>query len=145
MYKRILVPLNGSKNAEVVLPHVIEMANGRNSEIVLLRVSIPPEINLIAEDPECVQYSHPDTEVQCQDYLQHVATKLESQGVRATIRIGRGVPDDVILKIAKEIQPDVIVVSKRKGQHILHTMHGCVAERILHKAEMPVLLVGAPD
>ena len=145
MYKKILVPLNGSKNAEVVLPHVVEMANGRNTEIVLLRVSIPPEINLIAEDPECVQYSHPDTEVQCRDYLQHIASSLETQGVHTTIRIGRGAPDDVILKTAKELKPDVIVVSKRKGQHLLHTMHGCVAEKILHKAEMPVLLIEAPN
>ena len=36
VYKRILVPLNGSKNDEVVLPHVVEIANGRNIEIVLL-------------------------------------------------------------------------------------------------------------
>ncbi len=59
--------------------------------------------------------------------------------------VGRGVPDDIILKTAKEIQPDVIVVSKRKGQHLLHSMHGCVAEKILHKATMPVLLIEAPD
>ena len=145
MYKTILVPLNGSKNAEVVLPHVVEIADGRNSEIVLLRVSIPPEVDLIAEDPECVLYSHPDTEAQCRDYLQQIATGLESQGTRVTVRVGRGSPDDIILKTAKEIQADVIVVSKRKGQHLLHSMHGCVAEKIIQKATMPVMLIGAPD
>ncbi len=38
MYKTILVPLDGSKRAEAVLPHVEEMANRYGDGIIFLRV-----------------------------------------------------------------------------------------------------------
>lgn len=38
MYKTILVPLDGSPRAEAILPHIEELAQCHQSEIILLRV-----------------------------------------------------------------------------------------------------------
>ena len=38
MYNKILVPLDGSKRAEAILPHAVEMANRYGAEIIFLRV-----------------------------------------------------------------------------------------------------------
>ena len=44
MYKKILVPLDGSKRAEAILPHVEEMAHRFEAEVILLQVVEPPSI-----------------------------------------------------------------------------------------------------
>src|SRR5688572_21145980 len=42
MYKKILVPLDGSGLAEMALPHAVEIARGTGSEVLLLRVVVSP-------------------------------------------------------------------------------------------------------
>jgi nucleotide-binding universal stress UspA family protein len=42
MYNKILVPLDGSKRAEVILPHVEQLAKHYNSEVVFMLVEEGP-------------------------------------------------------------------------------------------------------
>ena len=41
MYKKILVPLDGSKRAEAILPHVEELAHRFDAKIVFLEIIEP--------------------------------------------------------------------------------------------------------
>ena len=145
MYRKILVPLNGTKHAEVVLPHVAEIANGREVDIILVRVAIPPEANLVTEDPDCTLYTHPETEAKCSDYLKPIAAHLREHTPQVEICVRSGLPAEVILNVAREIQADMLVISKRKIHSALHSLHGCVAEKILRQAHIPVLLIDATD
>ena len=51
MYRHIPVPLDGSKRAEVVIPHVIEFARVRNARPLLLRVIEPLQMEAIVAGP----------------------------------------------------------------------------------------------
>ena len=51
MYKKILVPLDGSPLAEAVLPHAEALAKSEGAEIVLLRVAVTPARYLFAHNP----------------------------------------------------------------------------------------------
>jgi nucleotide-binding universal stress UspA family protein len=61
MYHTILVPLDGSKRAEAILPHVEELAQRNDSKVILLRVIEPDPITCpdsfadIPPDPQSYQ------------------------------------------------------------------------------------------
>lgn len=56
MYKTILVPLDGSKRAEAILPHVEELAWRYDAKVVFLRVSEEPIVLGSDEGVDVSQY-----------------------------------------------------------------------------------------
>ncbi len=51
MYKKILVPLDGSKVAEGVLPHARALAYSEGAELILLTVAANPAMDFAFSDP----------------------------------------------------------------------------------------------
>ena len=76
MYKKILVPLDGSQLAEAVLRHVEALAGAYDAEVILARVVVPayilvaPEVTMLSEESDQVLFS------QAQDYLKGIAGEL---------------------------------------------------------------------
>ena len=70
MYKKMLVPLDGSELAEIVLPYARDLAGRLDLELILLHV--------------CEQHRSA-SQFMCQSYIQHAAEILEKQsrGVQA--------------------------------------------------------------
>lgn len=59
---------------------------------------------------------------------------------RLTIKVTKGFPEEQILKTAKEINADVIVMgAHEKG--VTHTFLGTVAKRVLRRSRIPVVIV----
>ena len=69
MFKRILVPLDGSKNAEKVLPIVIEEARLHQAVVVLLRVVAPLRQSLMSS-PNILRAAYEQIQSIAEDYLQ---------------------------------------------------------------------------
>src|SRR5215470_7276987 len=81
MLSQVIVPLDGSTNAEAILPHAFFFAQQTQSVLTLLRVIMPPG------EPEYAVPSIPDDwyagEVMwTKNYLTSLATSLQAQGVR---------------------------------------------------------------
>ena len=55
MYKKILVPLDGSRRAEAILPYVIELAHSQDSKVVLLNV-VEPMLSTISPYPTPITF-----------------------------------------------------------------------------------------
>ncbi len=151
MYKKILVPLDGSKLAECVLPHVEELAqSGVVKEIVLLRVCDSPSI--IADYPEGkgktwekhVERLTSNAEQQCSLYINDVAQSLKDKGykVKAESRLGK--PADEIVNYANKNKIDLIVMASHGRSGISRWAYGSVAEQVLRSSCVPVLLVKVP-
>ncbi len=151
MYKKILVPLDGSKLAECVLPHVEELAqSGVVKEIVLLRVCDSPSI--IADYPEGkgktwekhVERLTSNAEQQCSLYINDVAQSLKDKGykVKAESRLGK--PADEIVNYANKNKIDLIVMASHGRSGISRWAYGSVAEKVLRSSCVPVLLVKVP-
>ncbi len=88
MYKRILVPLDGSEHAEAVLPFVCMLARVSGAEIILLRVSeYPLEIYTTScyyspADPrlaEAIEFKKMPVRNEVKRYLKHIALNLEKE------------------------------------------------------------------
>jgi nucleotide-binding universal stress UspA family protein len=143
MYQRILVPLDGSTLSEAVLPHAEKLARALNIEIVLLHVDISPAPTFdphespLAPEPEEVKIMHADEK----HYLKITCSKLESEGLHVTYLLRNGVVADTILETAEIEQADLIAMSTHGRTGMLRLLLGSVAEQVIHRSKIPVLLI----
>lgn len=141
MYRRALVPLDGSMVAEAIVPFILEIAGPLDMEVALLRViaPTPPVIvegggTVVVDDVEKVRAS-------AEAYLSPVATGLRARGVRATtqVRFGNAVAE--ILAGAREADADLIAMTTHGRGGLGRLLFGSVAEAVLRQAETPVFLM----
>jgi nucleotide-binding universal stress UspA family protein len=142
--KRILVPLDGSKLSESVLPYVVTLARGLNANVMLLQAVDEPVVDMFDEGRmlwENYQQMRDSADNAARDYLQQQASDLERLGLGATTYLGHGRPFDVILNYAEEYQADLIAMSTHGRSGITRLILGSVAGRVLHGTKTALLLV----
>jgi nucleotide-binding universal stress UspA family protein len=141
MYKRAVVPLDGSAVAETILPFILEIAGPLDMEVVLLRVVQPlPPIVVEGSRPvvaEAVEAQQLDAE----EYLAALAAELRDKGVRAETRVRRGVPTDEILAGARESKADLVAMTTHGRSGLGRLLFGSVAEDVLRHSDIPVFLL----
>jgi nucleotide-binding universal stress UspA family protein len=146
MFKTILVPLDGSKRAEKILPYVEDLAYARESRVVLLRVMEAD--NSISEAPLAVYHSQEKTEIarkEAKAYLASLADHLHIKGVVATSRVEEGDVAKVILEVAEDEKADLIAMASHGRTGLPRVFYGSVAAGILNQTEKPLLLIRAVD
>jgi nucleotide-binding universal stress UspA family protein len=148
MYKKVLVPLDGSKLAECVVEHVKSIATGcQVPNVVLLRVVEPIGIRgyLPREVAESAYRDAKDTaEVQAQTYLNEMAQRLRAEGIAVDTDVADGLPADEILRYAEVKGVDLIVISTHGKTGISRWFSGSVAEKVVSQSFIPVLVVTPP-
>jgi nucleotide-binding universal stress UspA family protein len=99
MFKRILLPLDNSKLAECVLPHLMALARVCEPEVLLLRVSEPfgvtARLRLI--DPVDWQIR----KAEAGSYLTSIAESLQDAGLRVTTQLCDCKPAEQIIEVAQ--------------------------------------------
>ena len=150
MYKNVLVPLDGSKLAECSLNHIKHLAkDGAIGKVILLNavvIELPlREINAGDEDfgggfdYRAFRDAHLS---KSRKYLDSVQAKLSSKGIKVkTESIEAGRPATLIIDYAKENAVDMIVITTHGYSGIKNMLLGSVAFRVLHEADVPVLLI----
>ncbi|MBI2818405.1 MAG: universal stress protein [Acidobacteria bacterium] len=124
-FKRLLVPLDGSDNAERVLPYVRKLAAHFQSHVLLL--AVPGKEEETAE---------------LQKYLDDVAKALHEKNVDAEARVTGTVAAKTILSVAESDGSDLILLSTMgHGTFARRMMIGIVAYHVVRSTPCPVLLV----
>jgi nucleotide-binding universal stress UspA family protein len=141
MYKKILVPLDGSPLAEAVLPHAQALAKAEGAEIVLLRVPVTPSLEMLARAPGLANRIIEETEQETEAYLEMETAKLIKEGSKVTSIMREGPIPEVILKVADEIHADVITMSTHGRSGMQRWLMGSVADRVVNHAHIPVMLI----
>ncbi len=142
MYKRILLPLDGSPLAEQALPHAIAMAERFQSELVLLRVLIPlPRPPTTAE--AALQRVEKTMAVFVHEYLERVAASVQERGITVQMVTIEGRPHVQIIQYAENNQVDLIVMCTRGQSGLSRWLMGNVSDRVVRGAGLPVMLVRA--
>lgn len=148
MYKKILVPLDGSKLSESSLPHVKAIALGCSvPEVVLLRV-IEPVLNPeAAEDAmagrELIAQVEKNNRAKVQSYIEALGKQLQKEGVNARAVSRAGKPAEEILAFAAEQGVDLIIMSTHGRSGVTRWFLGSVADRVVRHSTVPVLLISA--
>jgi nucleotide-binding universal stress UspA family protein len=143
MYKKILVPLDGSKRAEAVLPHVEEMANRYGAEIFFLRVEelcVMLEWDEVVDMIEC--HEKFDTRKKASEsYLTQRKTKFRDKGIKTEARVVYGPVVKSILTEAEEMDVDIIVMASHGLSGLPRTFYGSVTAGVLQKIDRPLLII----
>jgi nucleotide-binding universal stress UspA family protein len=141
MAKRILVPLDRSDTARSVLPVVADMARGSGGTVRLLHVA-PVPTQRIGDHGRVVSYVNQEMERiegNRLDYLREAEAGLEGVPVESVVRFGD--PAEEIVREADAFDADLIAVTTEDRGWLGHVF-GSVADRVFHKADVPVLMLG---
>ena len=141
MYKKILVPLDGSELAKKALAQAEKLAKAFDAEIILFQV-VP--FMPIYGSPELVTPLIVDEKQKeaAERYLVNLAEELKKRSLRVTtmVRIGQQVAVEII-DFAKEVGADLIAMCTHGRSGITRWVLGSVTLKVLTRAETPVLLV----
>jgi nucleotide-binding universal stress UspA family protein len=141
MYKKILVPLDGSPLAEAVLPHAEALAKSEGAEIILLRVAVTPDENLFYRNPAEGRQITDAIEKETLDYMKTEVAKLQNEGTKVTAITRDGTIPDTILEVAEETNADMIAMSTHGRSGVQRWLMGSVAEKVVHHSHIPVMLI----
>ena len=143
MYKKVLVPLDGSELAECSLSHVKALVNeGLIGEVILINIvgtgfpwdEMSKGLDFNAFRQELVSTS--------QEYLAKVASRLSAEGIKVkTEFIEANMPSHIIVDYAEKNGIDMIVITTHGYTGIQKLLLGSVAFKVLHEAHVPVLLI----
>jgi len=143
MYRKILVPLDGSKVAEGALPHAKELAYAVGAELILLNVGANPAMDFAFSDPGLAQNAMAEQEERGQKYIAEIENELKAAGFKTSTQLRVGSVAEVILGVAEELQVDVIAMSTHGRTGPARWLLGSIAERVVHNSKVPVLLIRA--
>ena len=143
MYKRILVPLDGSALAESAVPHAIAQAMCFQAELLLVRV-LEPLAESVGKALPGIDQAEEWTRQMASDYLEQVAARALNAGIAVRAEVVEGQPHHRIVEYAQANHVDLIVISARGRSGISRWLMGSVADRVIRGADVPVLLVRAP-
>jgi len=137
MFERILVPLDGSPRAELILSQVGRILKREDSEILLLRIiDVPQAVGRVD-----LHYLQQVDREEAQKYVHDVARRFAAKGTKVHGRIAEGYPPDVILDTARAEGATMIAMSTHGRSGPLRWTLGSVAEKVARAADVPLLLV----
>lgn len=160
MFKRVLVPLDGSEMAAAVLPYVEDMARCYSAEVILLQVVATPQDRSIAtvfqpslavpgSTEDVTGVPHPvyrDQEMEslraeAERTLSGVRKRLREAGLDPRIVVLFGRPAERIVEYATKEEVDLIALSTYGRTGFGRWAFGSVTKRVMRATDIPVLLI----
>lgn len=145
MFKRILVPLDGSSRAERAIPVAAHLADQHGGTVVLIRVvgELAAYDGRVLADLPFAPWMHDlDSHVRtAAAYLSHAATHGALDGVKTEMCVGSGVESEGILTAARARRADAIVLCGQGRSGTQRWGLDRVAEQVIRDAAIPVLAV----
>ena len=145
MYKTILAPLDGSKRAEAILPHLEEAARRYKAKVIFLQV-IEQTLLFVAPDSFHVEQGQfeekaKETEV----YLESLKGAFREKGIDARTLTAHGPVVEAIINAAERESADIIAIASHGRSGISRVFYGSVAAGILHRTDRPLLLIRSDE
>lgn len=137
MFKKILVPLDGSPLAAKILPHAVDLAKAHDAEITLLHVYYS-EVG--EASPGAIREAVAQEHKRCELFLAQAVKDLEAQGLtNVKLACVEGSPARQIIGYATQNGMDLIAMATH-GKGEVAWVLGSVAEKVVSHATVPVLL-----
>ncbi len=136
MFERMVLAVDGSPQSSKTIPVALDLAKKYGSSVVVVHVR------------EHTRYEGSDVDlgppITATDLVNQVVARLEEGGVQARGEIRRVSPGETpqnIVQVAKETDADLIVIGTRGMTEWRSLLLGGVANKVVHHAHCPVLLV----
>ena len=133
MYSRILVPVDLTETDDMVLPHVVALAQAFGGEVLLLRVA-----HYHTRDQRGHELNA------AREHLDARVKELAEQGCAARAIIAHGEVVETIISTAEAEQVDLIAMAGHGHSHLAGWLLGSTIEDVRHRCAAPLLLVRGP-
>jgi len=142
MYHKILVPLDGSKRAEKILPHVEELALRYKAKVIFLHVieykAIPTSegvyINLSDQEFDQVKK-------RAETNLARTQGEFREKNIESQSHVIYGSVVEGIINIAALESVDLIALASHGRGGLARVFYGSVAAGLLHRVDRPLLII----
>ncbi|MGZ7046828.1 MAG: universal stress protein [Methanobacterium sp.] len=147
MYKKILLPTDGSKNSEMAAQHAFILAGRSGAEIMVLYVIETPRFTgIISEDKDELINRIKEEGQKSFDEIKNMLMERKSEekcekDINISFEFKEGHPADVILNTIEEENIDLVVMGTSGKRGMDRFLLGSVTENTMRSAEVPVLVV----
>jgi nucleotide-binding universal stress UspA family protein len=142
MYKKILIPLDGSKLAESALKHAESLAVMYNAKLILLRVVRPP--SLVGREFDAMAQFQVELELQKSDavrYLDELKGVFREKKIEADVHVGFGPVVAEIIDAAESQAVDLVIIASHGRSGLGRVFFGSVASGVLNRIERPLMVI----
>ena len=147
--RKIVVPLDGSKLAELAIRHVNYFAEVKGAEVVLIRAYQEPEVpsdRSAAIKPSWEEYRKQVIAVshdEAANYLDAQKKVLTEKKLRVGTEVVMGDPAIEIIKFVEGKDIDLLALTTHGRSGIGKFLYGSVASKLIHTLPVPILLINA--
>jgi nucleotide-binding universal stress UspA family protein len=145
--RSVIVPLDGSELAEIVLPTVVWLANALKLEVLLLRAyQIPISTYAGMEDTYPVDYERIGGALrdEAQSYLESKVGELKRNGIEnVSFAIADGSGAGEIVRLGQRTPDNIIAMCTHGRSGVKRWVLGSVTEKAVRLSGDPVLIVRA--
>ena len=142
MYHKILVPLDGSKRAEKILPHVEELAKRYKAKVIFLQVveyktvttTEGAFINLTDQEFD-------QAKKQAETHLKGIQGEFREKNIESQTHVTHGPVVEGIINIAAQEGVDLIALASHGRGGLSRVFYGSVAAGLLHRVDRPLLII----
>ena len=142
MYKKILVPLDGSERAESILPQVEDLASRYQAKVLLL-MSLDYTFATGVEGSfvEFNEKEYNRKQDEAKSYLKKIANKFTQKKIKAETRLTAGPAIGAIIETASRENVDLIAMTSHGGGALSRVFYGSVASGVLNRVDRPLLII----
>jgi nucleotide-binding universal stress UspA family protein len=144
MFRKILVPLDGSTRAETILEHVKDLAQRSDqSQVLLLQVvELVPTTIAVADaagplDQEAINLLRREA----REYLETIQTRLQRNNIEVHVHVLLGPVVTTIVDLAVQEKVDLIAIASHGRTGLPAFFFGSIAAGVLHRTQLPLLMV----
>lgn len=144
MYKKILVPLDGSPLAECVIPHIEAIAIPEAATVELISIVEPVEIptrGKIAISDEDLKEINNSVKKEMHKYLDGIVERLKRSDIKAHHVILFGKPAESLIEYVNDNHIDLVIMATHGRSGITRWFWGSIAEKVLRAVTAPILLI----
>jgi nucleotide-binding universal stress UspA family protein len=142
-----LAPLDGSRRAEAILPHVEELALRYDAKVIFLQV-LELSTPVMTRGMDYVQLREQELErakEQAESYLAALKGEFRNKGIKAQTSVLSGPAVGAIITAAEREGADLIALASHGRTGLAQVFYGSVAAGVLQRADRPLLLIRAQD
>ena len=141
VFKRLLVPLDGTRRSASIVPLAIQIALGFKCSVRLLNVVDTRSGEVGAIVPKGGVGMLVEGEVyQADEYLRTIAPRFEDHGISTSVEVRIGDPVKEIMGASDEFACDIITMATRSRRNLGRLVFGSIADAVVRESRIPVLL-----
>lgn len=142
MFRKVLYPTDFSDESKIAINYLMQLKDAGTEEVVILHVVDTrnlhiPDIYAIMD----LSVLGEKQAISAKKKANKMTKKLRDIGIKTIIRIEKGIPFKEILRAEKEEDVSLIVIGSHGTSNVKEMLLGSVAEKVVRKAEKPVLVV----